>query len=187
MLTTSHHSYHKKDKKARENREEAARKAAAHDKAEHPPLLPVEAYLGTFTDAGYGQIEVCSAKSTRSTSSACKTLLERIKQADSASTVVPPLHPEPILYISWPGYFNFSHVVLRLYDGDVWKGAFVDILEGTERSPGLKMVYEDADSVTVCFRPEEGKVKRMEVSGVWGAGAGVQEDDKRVEVVFAKV
>ncbi|BGP00186.1 hypothetical protein NBRC10513v2_004410 [Rhodotorula toruloides] len=179
--------YRKKDKKAREKREEAARKAAAHDKAEHPPSLPVEAYLGTFTGAGYGQVEVCAAKSTHLTSPACKKLLERINQAESVSTVVPPPHPEPILCISWPGYFNFSHVVLRHYDGDVWKGAFVDILEGTERSPGLKMVYEDADSVTVRFRLEEGEVRKMEVSGVWGAGAEVQEDDKRVEVVFAKV
>ncbi|BGP25313.1 hypothetical protein JCM10295v2_004236 [Rhodotorula toruloides] len=180
-------NYRKKEKKAAEKREGAARKAAAHDKAEHPPSLPVEAYLGTFTDAGYGQINVCSVKSPHSTSSACKKLLERINRADSASTVVPPLHPDPILYVSWPGYFNFSHVVLRHYDGDVWKGAFVDLLEGTERNPGLKMIYEDADSVVVQFRVKDRKVTQMEVSGVWGAGAGVPEDDTRVEVVFAKV
>ncbi|BGP32794.1 hypothetical protein JCM10296v2_004578 [Rhodotorula toruloides] len=179
--------YREKDKKAREKREEAARKAVAHDKAEHPPSLPVEAYLGTFADAGYGQVEVCSAKLTHSTSPACKKLLERIKQADSASTVVPPLRPDPILYLSWPGFFDFSHIVLRHYDGDVWKGAFVDSLEGTERSPGLKLVYEDADSVAVRFRLGEGDVRKMEVSGVWGAGSDVQGDDKRVEVVFAKV
>lgn len=171
----------------REKREEAARKAVAHDKAEHPPSLPVEAYLGAFADAGYGQIEVCSAKSPHSASPVCLKLLERVSHAESASTVVPPLHPNPILYISWPGYFDFSHVVLRHYDGDVWKGAFVDILEGTERSPGLKMVYEDADSVTVRFGLEERKVTQMEVSGVWGAGSEVPEDNERVEVSFAKV
>lgn len=180
------HRYRKKEQKAKEKREEAARKAASHVKAQHPPSLPVEAYLGAFKDASYGHVEVCSPKSTRTASPACRQLLERVEQAQCASTVVPPLHPEPVLYLSWPGYFNFSHVVMRHYDGDVWKGAFVDVLEGTERSPGLKMVYEDADSVTVRFEHAKGEVTRMEVSGVWGAGAGVQEDDKRIEVVFVK-
>ncbi|CDR41886.1 hypothetical protein NBRC10512_000848 [Rhodotorula toruloides] len=179
--------YRKKDKKAREKRKEAGRKAAAHDKAEHPPSLPVEAYLGVFADVGYGQVEVCSPKSPQSASPVCQKLLERISHAESASTIVPPLRPDPVLYISWPGYFNFSHIILRHYDGDVWKGAFVDILEGTKRNPGLKMVYEDADSVTVRFRLEEGEVRKMEVSGVWGAGSEVPEDDERVEVSFAKV
>ncbi|GAA6009254.1 hypothetical protein JCM10207_004324 [Rhodosporidiobolus poonsookiae] len=177
------------DKQAEKN-EEAHRKALKHDKASSPPSLSPSAYLGSYTNPGYPRITVCApaAAASSSPSPACAALYSRLEDSLFSTTRVPPASPDPVFLLDWPGYFGASHVLLRHWDGDVWKGAFADIYNETERSPGRKIQYEAADSVRVRFvLDEEGKeVQNMELNGVWGAGGEVKRDEERVEVVFER-
>ncbi|GAA5901300.1 hypothetical protein JCM6882_007738 [Rhodosporidiobolus microsporus] len=167
-------------------RDDALKRAQQHKPSISPTLHP-DAYLGSFAAPGHGNVTVCpSAESARTTSSyACRELRERLSGALPISAL-PPSSPDPVFLLAWPGYFSASHILLRHYDGDVWKGAAATIFEGMEDSPGRKIKYGEADEVRVRFVVEGGEVKRFEVSGVWGAGEEVEKDEERAEVVFER-
>ncbi|GAA5901302.1 hypothetical protein JCM6882_007739 [Rhodosporidiobolus microsporus] len=178
--------------KAKQERAEASFKASQHAPS-ISSSLPSDAYLGSYSAPGYGVVHVCSPSPTSafsrlsSSASACSALHDRLADSTPISSV-PPSSPGPALLIDWRGFFGASHVLLRHFDGEVWKGAFASVYEGTESSPGRKVQYEKADSVRVRFvLDEEGKrVEGFEVSGVWGAGAEVEKDEERVEVFFQR-
>ncbi|BGP17014.1 hypothetical protein JCM10213v2_005023 [Rhodosporidiobolus nylandii] len=173
--------------KAKADREEALRKALKH-KPTTAPTLPLPHYLGAYFDPGYGNLTACPAPGRNTSfSSTCDGLYRRIADALPAS-IVPPSSTVPVILLVCPGYFGMSHFLLRHYDGDVWKGSAASIFEGTQASPGRKLLYESADAVRVEFVLDARKerVLRAEVSGVWGAGGEVEPDEERVEVAFLR-
>ncbi|GAA5852808.1 hypothetical protein JCM8547_004692 [Rhodosporidiobolus lusitaniae] len=178
--------------------------ALSHTHSTIPPSLPPSSYLGTYSAPGYGVVELCPVCSSPSPSSSpltvsstCAALSARLSEALplSSSPLPPPHFPTPAFLLNWPGFFSASHVLLRHFEEEVWKGSFASVFDGVEgeNGEGRKMVqYEEADAVRVEFVLEEDgdgrkSVSRMDVSGVWGAGGEVEEDETRVEVSFERL
>ncbi|GAA6043675.1 hypothetical protein JCM8097_008604 [Rhodosporidiobolus ruineniae] len=177
----------------------ALQHAHEHKEAKVPPSLPEEAYLGRYADAGYGSVTLCayppppsssllSPPAERAAPESCAALYARLALSTPFHSPQPPDFPSPVFLLSQPGFFGMSHVLLRHFNGSEWRDARGSVFDGTKTGEGGKWVrYAEADEVRVRFVSEGEGVRGMEMSGVWGAGAGVEEEEGRIEVVFERV
>ncbi|KAK7042563.1 beta-lactamase class penicillin binding protein [Favolaschia claudopus] len=156
-----------------------------------PPSVPFSDLAGTYTDPGYGSLDLCliSPKSlVDSPSESCSQLIGEIP-IQIPSTLDPEV---PTLLARWPA-FGMTHVSLAHFERNVFNVTAIFSIPTANASDKPYWVQTQSDpSLVAEFALDDSEKASVGLRGFWGAGEGVESPEgdsvkDRAEVWFEKI
>jgi hypothetical protein len=152
-----------------------------------PTILPLEAYMGIYSNPGYGQYIVRPIATEAHKYKAipgAEAFYNRI-EGEQPTGLAPPTDSSSLVVDVGCRYFNFSAITLRHAGRNEWLGTATFVWKSRFAKPS-RLTYETSNGYALAFDVQDGRVKSFGIYGIAGWNQLGCEMPAEPDVVFTK-